>query len=419
MLATNTPSSQQASWAANIDFERIIRWVGYAAVAAFFVWLLPQVGDNPRGYIQATISGFLTGGIYALVAVGIVMINKASGVFNFAHGAMMLITSLVFYSFFTTSTADYNIFVIVALVVSTVVMFLAMNSWRDLLNPVSLGIGAVASVVLIGLMYVGGDSWTLIHALVGSITTAILIGLMIERFSIRPLVGQPIFTLILMTLALDRIFYGLSIMVWGSIDKSLNLFGGILDQSGAVENPAWKLPRTIRVDVSPFLDESARLTNINLDSRLVIAFGIAILIFAAFVLFFQKTNVGLAMRATSENQVLAQSVGMRVRAILAAAWGIATLLALAAGVLYGGAAQIGTGMPGLVFLAFPAVLLGGLESISGALIGGLIIGIVQLWADTLLPGTQAGTQLAPYVILMIVLVIRPDGLFGQKRIERI
>jgi len=417
-LAANTTSPQE-SWTSTIDFERIIRWSGYVAVLAFLVWLVPQIGDNPRGYIQATISGFLTGGIYALVAVGIVMINKASGVFNFAHGAMMLITSLVFYSFFTTPTADYNILVVVALAVSTVVMFLAMNSWRDLLNPQSAVLGAVASVVIVGLMFIGGDSWNLIHALVGAVTTAILIGLMIERFSIRPLVGQPVFTLILMTLALERIFYGLSIMIWGSIDKSLSLFSGVLDQSGVAENPAWKLPRTIRVDVSPFLDESARLTNINLDARLVIAFVIAIIIFVAFVLFFQYTNVGLAMRATSENQVLAQSVGMRVRAILAAAWGIATLLALAAGVLYGGSAQIGIGMPGLVFLAFPAVLLGGLESISGALIGGLIIGIVQLWADTLLPGTQAGTQLAPYVILMIVLVIRPDGLFGQKRIERI
>jgi branched-chain amino acid transport system permease protein len=89
------------------------------------------------------------------------------------------------------------------------------------------------------------------------------------------------------------------------------------------------------------------------------------------------------------------------------------------GVLQGGATSLSLNMPLLALLAFPAVLLGGLDSITGALVGGLVIGLIQEWANLLFPGTQAGVELAPYLVLMVVLVIRPDGLFGQKRIERI
>jgi branched-chain amino acid transport system permease protein len=126
------------------------------------------------------------------------------------------------------------------------------------------------------------------------------------------------------------------------------------------------------------------------------------------------------MRASAENQTLAQSIGLRVRIILAVAWGIAAILAGTAGVLQGGATNLDVGnMPLLALRAFPAVLLGGLESVSGALVGGLVIGLVQEWANLLFRGTNAGTELAPYVVLMIVLIIRPEGLFGEKRIERI
>jgi branched-chain amino acid transport system permease protein len=141
--------------------------------------------------------------------------------------------------------------------------------------------------------------------------------------------------------------------------------------------------------------------------------------FAVFVVFFRYTSIGLAMRAVSENQQLAQSVGLRVRVILAVAWGIAALLAATAGMLQGGATTLSLNLPFIVLRAFPAVLLGGLESIGGALLGGIVIGVTEEMADLLFRGSQVGTELAPYVVLMIVLVIRPEGLFGQKRIERI
>jgi branched-chain amino acid transport system permease protein len=396
-----------------INWGKQARGMVWIIGAIFLMWLGNKIGDNPRGIIQATINGLLLGGIYSLVAVGVVIINKATGIFNFAHGAMMLFTALVFYSFYTTPKDSISLIAVGALAVITVLAFIGMNRLRDILNPAKLGVGAVVAVVLVAVMT--QIELPLIRAFVGGITFAVLMGLLIERLAIRPLVGQPVFTMILMTLALDALFRGISLMMWGSIDKTLGLYNGVFQQAG-VENPSWKIPATIRIDASAFID--GRITTVNMASGSLIAFVIALILFVLFILFFQYTNVGLAMRATSENQVLAQSIGMRVRAILATAWAIAALLALSAGVLYGSATNIGTGMVQLVFLAFPAVLLGGLESIGGALIGGLIIGLAQNYGDFLF-AQDAGTQLVPYIILMVVLIIKPDGLFGQRRIERI
>lgn len=388
------------------------RWLGLLLAIIFFMWLGGRVDGNPRGFVQNTINGILVGGIYSLIAVGIVMINKATGIFNFAHGAMMLLSSLVFFSFFTSPPSTYSMVAIVGLALATVLLFIGMNNWGALRNPRNLAIGAVATVLLVLGMTIDNPDLRLIRALIGSVTAAVLMGLVIERFSIRPLVGQPIFTLILMTLALDFIIRGFSLMLWGSIEKTFSVFSGGFE--------ALEIPSTIRMDMNGVMDPArlGRITWVNIDPETLFAFIAALAVFLVFVLFFQYTNVGLAMRATAENQRLAQSVGLRVRAILAASWALAALLALGAGTLYGTSTEIGTGMPQLAIRAFPAVLLGGLESIGGALIGGIVIGLAQSHADGIF-GNDAGTRLAPYVILMIVLIVRPDGLFGQKRIERI
>ena len=257
------------------------------------------------------------------------------------------------------------------------------------------------------MMTIGGDEWRLIRAIVGSMTMATLMGLSIERFAIRPLMGQPIFTMILMTLALDRIFVGLTNFFFPSIDSSIPILSDLSNLN---------IPKTYEIDVVNFIPQIDRALRIPSDS--VVVFILASLAFVAFILFFQYTNVGLSMRATAENQVLAQSVGLRVRAILAIAWVAATLLALTAGVLFGGGNSLGPTMPSLALIVFPAVLLGGIESIGGAFVGGIVIGLGQTWGDQLFQ-SEAGTQLVPYVILMIVLIFKPDGLFGQKRIERI
>jgi branched-chain amino acid transport system permease protein len=217
-----------------------------------------------------------------------------------------------------------------------------------------------------------------------------------------------LFTAILMTLAVSEVLRGLTQLTWGSVQINLPVFTE-LNPLGIPQRVA-----PIRIDASETLGGM-----IIIDRAFLLAFILALIAFVLFVFFFRFTSVGLSMRAVAESQPLAEAVGLRVRSILAVAWAIAALLATVGGVLLGGATNLSVTLPFVALRAFPAVLLGGLESIAGALVGGLVIGLAEQYATLLFPGTQAGEQLAPYVILMVVLVIRPDGLFGQKRIERI
>lgn len=291
--------------------------------------------------------------------------------------------------------------------VVVVLMGLTMAGWRGLTDPRRLAVGAGVGVVLTLLLSIPGSQWQLLRAVVGGAVGAAVMGLAVERFTIRPLIGQPLFTAVLMTLAVNELLHGVTQLVWGSVEIPLPVFD-TLKQAG--------LPARISVDGR----DTWLAANFNINIELIAAFVLSLLAFGAFVLFFRYTNVGLAMRATAENQQLAQSVGLRVRVILAVAWGIASLLAMAAGVLQAGSSTgLSQNMPGIAFYAFPAVLLGGLDSVGGALVGGLAIGLVQELSKRLFPGLQVDTELAPYLILMLVLVVRPDGLFGQRRIERI
>ena len=392
------------------DYRRYLIVAGYLAVVLLVVaWLGPLLAaQQPFRLVQSTITGVLVGGLYALVALGIVVINKSSGVFNFAHGWMMLIGGLVFYTFFTS--AQVAPLVALALAALTVLLVLTTLSANALRAPRYLAGGAAATVVLTLMMTVTlpDNDLAWLRAITGAVIGSVLLGLLIERLTIRPLIGQPLITAILMTLAVSEVLRGITQLTWGSVQINLPIF--------AERNPLGMPQRLppIRIDASASLGGT-----IIVDRAFLIAFVLALVAFMAFVLFFRFTNVGLAMRGTAENQQLAQSVGLRVRSILAAAWAIAALLATVGGVLLGGATSLTVTLPFVALRAFPAVLLGGLESIAGALVGGLVIGLTEQYATLLFPGTQAGEQLAPYVVLMIVLILRPEGLFGQKRIERI
>lgn len=405
---------RQAKPAANLTPRQLVKWGLIAlGVALMLAWILPLLADKSGArMVQTTIQGVMAGGVYALVALGIVIINKASGVFNFAHGYMMLWGGFIFYSQFTTNE-NISIIAITLLAVVTVFMALTTGGYRSLRNPLNVGLAIAAIVVLIVVMTLPGAGlaqW--VRSIVGAVTAAVLLGLAIERFNIRPLIGQPLFASVMMTLAVAELLRGVMKAVWGSLETTIPIFA----LPDPVVTGAYQRLSPIRIDArETFLDGQ-----IILNQGQLFAFVLALVAFAVFLLFFRYTNVGLAMRATAEDQRLAQSVGLRVRVILAIAWAIASLLAMVAGVLQGGANILApNATPLLALAAFPAVLLGGLESISGALVGGIIIGLVQEWANFLFPGTQAGTELAPYVVLMIVLVIRPDGLFGQKRIDRV
>lgn len=396
------------------DNRRLLNvFLGVVVAVLFFLLIQERLaGLRPSRMVQSTVTGLLVGGVYALIALGIVIINKASGVFNFAHGYMMLAGGMLFYSFFISP----NISLLAAggMAVVTVGIVMSMNGWRSLLEPRNAAIAIGAIVVLTVLMSLPSRDANnqniflvqLLRGSVGALCGAITLGLAIERFTIRPLIGQPLFAAVLMTLAVgEGLLLGVTNLIWGSVELSLPIFNGV---------EALGIPQTIVIEGGEFLGGDVRIF-----SKLLVPFLLALLAFVAFVLFFRYTNVGLAMRASAENQNLAQSTGLRVRFILAVAWAIAAMLAMVAGTLQGGATSLSLNMPLIALRAFPAVLLGGLESIGGALVGGIIIGLVQEWANLIFPGTQAGTELAPYVVLMLVLVVRPDGLFGEKRIERI
>ena len=399
---TQTPPA-----APSFDFRRAVKWfVIAAAVFIFLAWLSPYIAaQKPGRLVESAIRGVLVGAVYALVGLGIVIINKASGVFNFAHGYMMLLGGLIFHAFFSVMQVDPAAAALFSAFV--MLMLVTLNGWRELRKPKRVLAGIAAAVVLTVILSIPGQEFQLIRAFVGGMLGAAALGLAVERFTIRPLIGQPLFTAVMMTLAIGETLHGVTQMVWGSVEIPLPVFE-VLKRIG--------FPARITIEgEGTWLDVPRIVINIEL----IVAFGLAVVAFLGFVAFFRFTNVGLAMRATAENQQLAQSVGLRVRVILAAAWAIAALLAAIAGIGQGGATSLSQNLPGVAFYAFPAVLLGGVESISGVFVGGIVIGLVQELSKRLFPGLQVDTELAPYLVLMLVLVIRPDGLFGQKRIERI
>lgn len=415
------------------NYKRYITWAVYLIVLILFLaWLTPIVRDQKAArLIQATVSGVLVGGIYALTGLGIVVVTKASGVFNFAHGFMMVVGGLTFWSFFTV--AEIPVGGAAALALLTTILFLTTSVdettsafWKQqpdnslaklglwlarklalphLLRPDNLAKLIGATVILTILMTIGGAGLKWVHAIVGTLVGAVFLGLILERFVIRPLVGQPIIAMILITLAVAEVLQGLIQFIWGPLDRTLPIFDSI--KNLGIASP-------IRIEAPALFDG-----RIIVRTELVFAFILAIVAVIGFILFFRYAQIGLAMRAVSENQQLAQSVGLRVRAILSAVWGIAAVLAGIAGVLQGGATSVTPAISFIALRAFPAVLLGGLESIEGVLLGGIVVGLVEQWSNLLFPGTQAGAELAPYVVLMVVLIIRPEGLFGEKIIERI
>ena len=152
--------------------------------------------------------------------------------------------------------------------------------------------------------------------------------------------------------------------------------------------------------------------------ELLWAFGVSMVVFIALTVFFRKTKMGLFMRATAESHQIAQATGINVRIIFGTTWGIAALVAALGGILVGARLGLGIGSTPLVaFKAFPAVIFGGLESVAGAIIGGLLVGILENLAGGFIDPKIA--EITPYIILLLVLIFKPEGLFGLKRIERI
>jgi len=303
-------------------------------------------------FLEVLIGGLLSGVLYSLVALGFVLIFKASGVFNFAQGAMVLLAGL------------------------------AMVRSLDLF--VARGIPFALAVVM-ALIFAG-----LIMALTAWV---------IERWVLGPLVNQDGLTLFMSTLGATFVLEGLAQMVFGSDVYPLRLF----------PTDAW------------FLFESVFPGGILVNKLDVWGGLIAGVLVAGLAVFFQNTKTGRALRAVADDHAAAQSVGIPISWIWFVVWLVAGLVALVAATVWGTKLGVQFSITFLALKALPVLILGGFTSVPGAIIGGLIIGAGEKLAEVYLgPFIGGGIEYwFAYVVALAVLMVRPQGLFGERIIERI
>jgi branched-chain amino acid transport system permease protein len=294
-------------------------------------------------FIEVLAGGLLAGVMYSLVALGFVLIYKASGVFNFAQGAMVFFAALTFVS----------------------------------------------------LVERGVNFWL---ALVITLAVMVVLGLAIEKVVLRPLVNQPPITLFMATIGLTFVLEGLSQLVWGSQPHGLEL--GIPD-----------VP----------MEWLSQKTNINISQFDLFAAGVAGILVAVLAVFFQKTRIGRALRAVADDHQAALAVGIPLKQIWGIVWAVAGFVALVAGLMWGVRNGVQYALTFVALKALPVLILGGFESIAGAIVGGLIIGAAEKLAEVYI-GPFFGGGLESwfaYVIALLFLLVRPQGLFGEKIIERV
>jgi len=292
-------------------------------------------------FLQLVVTGFSLGMIYALIAIGLVIILKCSEVFNIAQGHFVLVGGYLGYTFL-----------------------------------VPFGLPIWASLFL-------------------AIVLATIMGLVIERFTLRPLVGQPVLAVIMMTIAIFTVLEGLVTLIWGGEYKA---YHGVLP--------------TVALNVG----------EISIPSETTIGLIVSVIVVVMLLLLFRYTKIGLAMRATAEDLQVVQSCGIRATTVYAVSWVIACIVGVIGGILLGGVSGVMTPLAEIGLKAFAVVLLGGVNSIGGAIVAGIIVGVLENVAagylDPLLPGGGLA-NVFPFIIMIIVLIFRPHGLFGLVTIERI
>jgi len=247
--------------------------------------------------------------------------------------------------------------------------------------------------------------WPLWTAILGAVAAAALLGVAIERVALRPMTNQPLLSIVLMTLALSQVLQGVALLFFGNQAKS---FPRIF----AAESP-YKL-------TTPFINKAGTNIVVILQQNLVWSSLVALAAVIIIGAFFRFTRTGLAMRAASEDHELAQSIGLSIKRIFALSWALASVVATLGGILLATASGLDLSLAYVVLTAFPVVLLGGLDSIPGTIAGGLLIGLGQgLVKASTVPIVKNSAEILPYLILLAVLLIRPTGLFGQRRVERV
>ena len=294
-------------------------------------------------FFEVLVGGLLAGVMYALVALGFVLIYKASGVFNFAQGAMVFFAALTFVS-------------------------LVERGW---------------------------GMW---FALVVTLAVMVLLGVLTERVVLRPLVNQPPITLFMATIGLTFVLEGLSQLIWGSQPHGLEL--GIPDVPMEWLSERW---------------------NVNISQFDLFAAGVAGVLVAVLAVFFHKTRIGRALRAVADDHQAALAVGIPLQHIWAIVWAVAGFVALVAGLMWGVRNGVQYALTFVALKALPVLILGGFESIAGAIVGGLIIGATEKLAEVYIgPFFGGGIESwFAYVVALLFLLFRPEGLFGEKHIDRV
>jgi len=297
----------------------------------------------------------MAGMLYALIALGFVLIFKASGVFNFAQGSMVLFAALAVARF---------------------------SQWI----PQVLG--------------VQGNAWTNILALLLAIGAMVLLAWLIERFTLRHLVNQGGITLLMASLGVSYMMDGLSQLIFSSGAYTINM----------------GMPKEPMILFNDYFEGG-----ILVSSEDLYAAAIACLLVLGLSLFFQKTHTGRALRAVADDHQAALSVGIPLSRIWFIVWSIAGLLALVTGVIWGSKLGVQFSISLIALKAFPVVILGGLTSVAGAILGGLIIGSGEKLSEIYL-GPMLGGGIEnwfAYVTALVFLLVRPQGLFGDKIIDRV
>ncbi|TXG87072.1 MAG: branched-chain amino acid ABC transporter permease [Rhodocyclaceae bacterium] len=294
-------------------------------------------------FFEVLIGGLLSGVMYSFIALGFVLIYKASGVFNFAQGAMVFFAALTF----------------------------------------------------VGIMEMGVPFWL---ALVLAFGAMVILGIATEKVVLRPLVNQPPIALFMATIGLTFFVEGLAQAMWGASVRGLDL--GIQDEP---------------------IEWIMNATDIGVSKFDLFAAGVAAVLVTALALFFQYTRIGRALRAVADDHQAALSIGIPLQNIWRIVWAVAGFVALVAGLLWGARNGVQFALVFTALKALPVLILGGFTSVPGAIVGGLIIGSSEKLAEVYL-GSYVGGGIDswfPYVLALAFLLVRPEGLFGEKHIDRV
>jgi branched-chain amino acid transport system permease protein len=330
------------------------RWPALALVVALIAALAAPLATGaaaPGFFLEVLLGGLMSGVLYALVALGFVLIYKSSGVFNFAQGAMVLFAALA-----TARLAEH---------MPLVLAFL------------------VALALMIALAWV------------------------VERLVLRPLVNQDPVVLLMATLGVTYFLDGFGQTVWGADVYTIDL----------------GLPKEPIIVLQKVFDGGILVNRDDLVAAAVVALLVLLL-----ALFFQKTSTGRALRAVADDHQAAQSIGIALNRIWVIVWSVAGFVALVAGMVWGSKLGVQFSLAQVALKALPVVILGGLDSVPGAVVGGLIIGVGEKMAEVFLgPALVRSFSLSgagienwfAYVLALLFLLVRPEGLFGERRIDRV